>query len=149
MRYIYTDQSGVFQFDRYFAYLQTIRDELGEQIYAFAADRGRYCLDTPGTLHDSWLAILFLTLHPAEKSASKSVSIELLGPFHDRNIIFSYLDVVSVDIRFDFSNANSQVDLLVHEFRISNGVIEHECQFDGGRHLTIGCKRIECVEKLI
>ncbi|GAA0763856.1 hypothetical protein LRH25_32540 [Ideonella azotifigens] len=144
MNYIYKDASGAMRFDRYFEYLSKIKDQLGEHVFSFAADPGRYYLDTPGTLHDAWLSDLNIGSALLAKPLATNIEIKLLGAFHDREFLLQYQNVLKFDI--NWVATVSPVDLLTHEFRCIDSVIEHEYQFDHEMKLQISCTSMQWFE---
>lgn len=135
--------NGQFPYDRYFAYLKTIRDLLGENLYQFAADEGRHDLFSKTTLHDAWIDTLTLqTPYGAipERTNQETIRLTLLGPYHDRQIVLRYYGVTKFTMDFGFSGNSSKRDLLCHELRHEAGRVIHEFLFDRELTMEIHCK---------
>ena len=144
MHYIYFDTNGAARFDRYFKYLEDQKLALGDHVYSFASDPGRYYLDTPGTLHDAWLSNFVVDTDILSKPSTTAAEVRLLGPFHDRIFVMKYSNVIEYEI--NSTQSVSPIDLLTHEIRVVDGEIEHEYLFDKGMHLQIKCKSMQWAE---
>ncbi len=90
MQYIYRDD-GLIQFDRYKAYLDSIREKLPANTREFVF-KELYAFSEKEILHDAWLESLAIRERPATKAEERrSLEIELwlLGAFEDqRNSLF-------------------------------------------------------------
>jgi hypothetical protein len=140
VKYIYSDSEGNTKFDQYFQYLDKVRDELGDHLYAFAADPNRYYLNSAGTLHDAWLSSLQVEFNALAKPAVTDLEVKLLGPFHDRTFVLHYKNVKHFD--FNWAAFPSAVDLLTHELYVEGESRIHEYQFDHGVKVMIECESI-------
>jgi hypothetical protein len=149
MRHIYKDAKGYWTFDRYFAYLETVRAELPEAAYQFAAKFEHYSLESHTSMHDAWLERF--TLHEvAEADGSRSLRIETiyLGAYHDYRIRLNYRGVEGYSLSGpEQSEAPSEAghgDLLLHEVRLVRpGLCEHELEFASGAVFVIRFQDIE------
>ena len=141
MKYIYENEDGFTTYDRYFSYLETIKDVLPRHVYGFASDAGRYELRGPRTLHDSWIKEIIIS-HSRESSglcSSLNLELLLLSQDHDKVHRLCYVNVSN----YQFDNLcwekGRHNDLLFHEVRFENGRIEHELVFDGKVRILIVC----------
>ncbi len=171
MHYILQDD-GTINVDPYFAYLNTIKEQLPPGAPSFALKREHYTLWDRETLHDAWVE--FVTIRePAtgERSEHRHLQIDvcLLGPHHDRRIWLTYQHVKSYTLRmpreiqqsfldwkgqpasfFSLTNEDGHGDLYTHEVRISDkGFVIHELSFIGGSNMTIECSDILHREEFI
>jgi hypothetical protein len=152
--YIYEDEEGIICFDRYFEYLDKIKNIIPDDLYGFASDKERYSLHSKGSLHDSWLVSLVLSVDNPAKTSEQcltNVRIKLLGPYHDRIYELFYVNVK----RYLFANESTlhvlaRSDLLFHEIRInSNNRIEHVIKFDNDINIFIECSKMSFQESMI
>src|SRR5882724_5634901 len=84
---IHKNSAGIWQFDRYFDYLGSIRGRLAPHVAAFALPLERYSLDSPHSLHDAWLESLTIEeLAAGERGEQRNtrITVRLLGAYHDR-----------------------------------------------------------------
>jgi hypothetical protein len=143
--YIYDNDSGFTCYDKYFKYIDEIKDKLPLEIYLFASDKDRYDLSNRKSLHDSWITSLSVDYNdvPEDKDQfATTVNLELLGAYHDRKFILSYDNVYQYSIvKIHTKSRLRRDDLLIHEIRISDqGYLEHTIQFDGGLTFFVSCK---------
>ena len=151
MEYIRDPQTGIIDFDRYSAYLQTIRHKIPAHVYAFASDSRHFDLTSSSSLHDAWLESLTVA-EPAtgERGEIRSVEItlQLLGPFHDCRIHLRYTGLRHYCFTMPGSiqpegRTINHGDLVTHEIRLAaeNHLI-HELVFETGATLLIVCDDI-------
>jgi hypothetical protein len=158
MKYIYDGGEWMINFDRYAAYLESVRGQLPAHVYAFAADPNHFNLNSRSSLHDAWLEKLCV-VEPATGSRSEVRAIEihlrLLGPFHDRYINLVYTGVSMYDLgaparpgepRFTHT---AHGDLLTHEVRFENDRLVHEILFERKVTFLIECSDIKHSEEPI
>ena len=152
MKYIKTDARGFMTYDAYFEYLETIRDKLGENLYLFASDPERHNLSSHRSLHDAWIKSLTVKTSygsPGSESTDGDVDLVLLGPYHDRILTLNYSGVRACNVDFQFCQNGRKRDLLYHELRHENGIVEHELVFDGDMSIEIFCTGLICTEQLL
>jgi hypothetical protein len=122
---------------KYLAHLQAIKSVLPETLYSFASDPKSYSLGSHTSLHDSWLNSLRIDEN-ASGSRSENrwvdISLELLGPYHDFNIVLKYFRVSEYSIELAKAR-NGHGDLLIHEVdAVGEGKFLHNLSFaTGGR----------------
>jgi len=139
MKYVDVDERpgevGV-SMDRYFEYLRSVQQQFPPELYAYASKVEHYSLDSKNSLHDAWLVKAELSYR------EKELTLEFLGPWHDRNIILRYVGVkaYSFDLSVQFRDGDG--DVLVHEFRIDDGLITHEIAFHQGRTILVTAQNI-------
>ena len=146
MIYISEDEQG-WQLDSYFEYLASVRAQMPPAAYSFASDRRNYDLSSHQSLHDAWLEYLAIREPSSgERHELRRIEIEcvLLGPYHDKEIVLTYLDVASYALKTpkEFAAPPSadtgHGDLLMHEMRSdSTGLIVHEMVFSRGSEIVI------------
>lgn len=145
-------------FDRYAAYLESVRGQLPAHVYAFASDPNHFNLTSHSSLHDAWLETLCV-IEPATGPRAEVRAIEirlrLLGPFHDRYINLVYAGVSKYELDAPprpgephFTH-NAHGDLLTHEIRFENDRLIHEILFERGAIFLIECSDIKHSEEPI
>ena len=139
---------------RYAAYLETIRGQLPEHIYSFAANPDHFDLHSRNSLHDAWLEDLSITERgEGERSQIRSVEISLclLGAFHDRRIHLHYKGVRSYEVSMPSpSLCGHPRDLFTHEVRVGNtGLVIHELEFQNEGRIIVECADLRHSEELI
>lgn len=152
MKYIKDDGCGFTSFDAYFSYLDTVKDQLGERLYAFAADFSRYDLSSKGSLHDAWIRSIDVHIDHGKGDAQDSqsgITLVLIGPYHDRLHTLKYFGVKWSSWHLQFGGHDRYKDLLMHELRFEHGLLQHELEFDGGKTLEIHCLNIEHHEQIL
>jgi hypothetical protein len=118
-------------FDRYFDYLQGIKNELPEALAAFALDEERYALNGDKTLHDAWLLALNVSKSVDNANLETCVTLELLHAMHEKTIHICYSGVREIDFSLGTPEAKRPVDLLVHEFtKVDDKIFRHFIEFD-------------------
>ncbi len=151
MKYIY-NEDGTWKLSKYFNYLDTIKGLLSDNVADLVCDQRRYDLSSAESLHDAWLINYSVDeLHDEGNIRSRycKITIKLLGPFHDREFILTYNNIVSYDVSVNESTnlEKGHGDLIVHEFYLSDeGNYMHELLFSSGLVISIECKSINFVE---
>ena len=137
MNHILSDD-GMIDFDRYLAYLETVREKLPDHVFSFASDSRHFDLESRTSLHDAWLESAVVKEMPSSNEGNRKVDIvlTLLGPFHDRLIQLRYSDVeryslAALTSQQDLGNRPSgHGDLYTHEIRLGEkGQLVHELLF--------------------
>ena len=152
MRYITEDQRGFTSFDGYFDYVESIKHRLSEHLYAFASVASRYDLASKGSLHDAWLQSLRVEIDYGRENAAaqpSQITVILLGPFHDRLHTLKYTDVRWANLDLQLLGDDRKRDVLCHELRWEDGLLQHEFEFDGGGVLEFHCLNIEYQEHVL
>jgi hypothetical protein len=159
MHYILNDKVEGIDYFRYLEYLQTVKRDLPDHIYAFASDFRHFDLSSPSSLHDAWLESLTVR-EVASGSRNEirklEVKLSLLGPYHDRTIHLTYSGVE----RYSFDSParpgetryshTAHGDLLTHEIRLgTHGLFVHELLFERGSILLVEFSEfVHCEEPL-
>lgn len=142
MQYILHDASDGIDFDRYAAYLETVRAWIPLHVYAFASNVQHFDWMSTSSLHDAWLEELSVSEIASGKRHEvrrAQIEIRLLGPFHDRKIHLLYEGVTSY--RWSLPSGNgapryehtAHGDLYTHEVCLAaNGRLTHELLFERG-----------------
>lgn len=132
MKYIEIDpRTGTVSFEGYFEYLQAVKADFPPDLYAYAANPQHYCLDGKNSLHDSWLIGVQFGYR------SNEVVLALLGAWHDRKHILTYVGVEEYTIDLSVHYAAGDRDVLAHEFRLEAGLVVHEIAFTEGRFIVV------------
>jgi len=152
MEYILNSEIDGIDFDRYSAYVESIRSRLQPHIYAFASNPSYFDLHSHSSLHDAWLEKLTVReTSMGERNQLRQLEIHLclLGPYHDRWIHLNYVGVAQYSIVTPPKYAEPRYrhtahgDLLTHEIRLGqNGLLLHELLFERGSTLLIECADI-------
>jgi hypothetical protein len=151
LRLVYQNSAGIWQLDRYFDYLDSVREHLAPHVAAFALPAERYSLDSPHSLHDAWLESLIIEeLAAGERGEQRStrIAVRLLGAYRDRWHELTYSGVRSYRIAAGAAQGGHS-DLLVHEVRIGDaGLLAHEFLFASGAVINLECEDLCYVERL-
>ncbi|KPC49930.1 hypothetical protein [Amantichitinum ursilacus] len=153
MIYIREDMNGFMSYDKYFQYLESKKNEMKPDIYAFASDPSRHDLSSRGSLHDAWLDSIFFRAKNYiynDIEAQPDLTLNLLGPFHDRVHVLKYFEIKDCKLtNFDFFGNAREADLLYHEVRQENNLVEHEIVFDREIVIEITCASMRHAERLL
>jgi len=154
-------EPGIF-YGRYLEYVETIRDSLPEHIYQFASSEKYFTLNSPHSLHDSWLnSVEIREFRNGERPFDPVVGItlKLLGQHHDRIIILDYEEVVQyifegsrdVEGQSGFRYGDTfHGDVFTHEVRLSEkGTLIHEIVYVTESFLLIECKNFTYKEEIL
>ena len=98
-----------------------------------------YAVDTPQSLHDSWVQSLIIEERPivtGKSCRTQEIHVKLLGPDHDGYKYLDYEGVFAHSLVSPYENPFSgglqegHGDWLVEEVRLSeHGLVEHEIWF--------------------
>lgn len=143
MYWLKNDKNGVVNFDQYFNYIESVKESLPLRVYGFASNWDMYSLESPSSLHDSWMESFYIK--EDGKGNRKQVrectaKLALLGAFHDRRIILEYSEVQSYTVHsIELTNGfRGHADLALHELRAGDdGSVEHEIRFSNGGYIQI------------
>ena len=140
--------------DSYMSYLEAHQSKFPEHIYQFAADESRHNLQSPHSLHDSWLSSLSIK-EPrntgSEITAWPNIELILLGQMHDRNISLLYTNVHSYKIvgsKNPYNWADTfHGDIEAHKITLgSHATFLHEISFVSGSKILIEFEGFQCTE---
>lgn len=128
------DADVVAAFDRYRAYLVSLRDSFPSSAYALATSDWYFNFQDHRCPHDAWLELLSLTeavSSTPRESRGLSMRLRLLGAYHDGYIEILYPRVFAY--RFDvIDSTRGHRDWRYDEFRLSkDGRVLHEIEWDG------------------
>lgn len=143
-------------FDDYKKYMQKNKEKFPKHIYEFALDENRHTLDSPNSLHDSWMTSITIKenrdrAYPFEPQPT--IEIKLLGQRRDRDIILSYWGIERYSIEglknpYNWGDT-FQGDISCHEVKLSEqDLIIHEIQFVSNSKIIIVCRDFICSERL-
>jgi hypothetical protein len=146
----YVDKS----FDLYLEYLGENRARLPQNVFEFASNVERHTLNSPHSLHDSWLTSLTVKENRNKErpfEPQPTIELVLLGQMHDREIVLTYKGVTAYQIQGNKNPYNwtdtFQGDVSCHEVRINEqGMLVHEIEFVSNSRITITCKDFDCTE---
>ncbi len=128
---------------RYQAYLTSVRDTMPPGAYALATSDWYFNSEDHRAPHDAWLEALSIgeasldASQPADQHRGVTITIRLLGAYHDAHLEFSYRDVSRY--RLDFATPHhprhpGHRDWRYDEFRLApGGRVEHEIEWWGSR----------------
>jgi hypothetical protein len=133
------------QYGPYFVYLESVRRRMPANLYEFASNQHHYDLESPDSLHDSWLRSCNVAEAQAPNTDRHGLRVEicLLGPRHDRLIHLRYENVGAYSFnnpeRYQLPPENGgHGDLLVHELLVvGENEFSHEMLFSRGTTLFI------------
>lgn len=153
-KYIYEDENDITCFDKYFEYIESIKQELPTDLYEFASDVDRYNLSNKKSLHDAWLKSLIVNegnVTPDSNDSVTKIEIELLGHSHDRVFKLTYNKVTQYYLnKKEHERISKHDDLLAHEIRLnSKGEIEHVIEFDNEISFMVVCSSFKFDEYII
>ncbi|RDH45634.1 hypothetical protein [Zooshikella ganghwensis] len=143
-------------FDDYKGYMEENKDKFPSHVFEFATDVNRHHLDSPHSLHDSWMTSVIVreNRNPERPfDPEPTIEIELLGQKHDRSINLSYSGIERYTIEglknpYNWGDTY-QGDISCHEVRLSaEGFLIHEILFVSESKITIVCKDFQCSERL-
>jgi len=154
-KYIFEDSNGITTYDKYFEYIESVKNELSEEMYKLFSDVDRYNLTSVKSLHDSWLRTIqvndILNNEDEVEKIETSISIELLGPYHDRVFSLQYSGVKSYVFNKPARNIPIyHYDLLCHELRLNDkSSLEHMILFDNEISFLIEFSNFSFDEKIL
>lgn len=151
LKHIYVDETRTTCFDRYFLYIESIKEQLPVHLYRFASDVSRYELNGPSTLHDAWVEDVFLSTRYSDRSNAIAVAEAkvCLRKADDGFIAMTYSGVEG----FEYKNLPSRwpdkaTDLLVHEVSMeSSGLYSHLLVFDKDVYMKLIFKDFSLEDK--
>jgi len=143
-------------FEEYKKYLDANKEKFPENIFIFASDINRHQLNSPHSLHDSWLTSISIKENREIErpfNPKPTIRIELLGQMHDRDIVLLYegVEYYCMEGIKNLSNWGDTFhgDITSHQVTINaRGHVVHEIFFASGATVLIECKGVECEEKL-
>jgi len=123
-------------YPRYMAYLESVRDRFPSSALALAASGWYFDFSDHRCPHDAWLesvAISELGTGRRGESRTLSMTVRLLGAYHDGYIEFHYPQVFSYRLNVP-DGGNGHRDWRYDEFRLSeNGRLLHEIEWYGSQ----------------
>ncbi|TMO76393.1 hypothetical protein [Pseudoalteromonas aurantia] len=142
-------------FDEYISNLNSNRNNFPSELFEFAANTERYELNHPKSLHDAWVTSITIAenrnkVRPFEPSLS--ISLNLLGQQHDRDIFLNYLKVKSYELigtenPFNYGDT-FHGDVLTHEVSITGNGFQHIIELRSGSTFKVTFADFNCVEKI-
>jgi hypothetical protein len=149
------DRDGI-QYGNYLRYLSTVREFLPTHIYEFASAEHHFNLNSPHSLHDSWMESATISEKRQATAPFKpevQVNLRLLGQQHDRTIVLKYENVSSYTLEGRRGDSNWAVtfhgDVITHEVRVTNAnKVLHEILFRSDSRLLVECENFTHHEEL-
>jgi len=142
-------------FDEYISNLNSNKDNFPNELFEFAANIERYELNHPQSLHDAWVTSITIAenrnnVRPFEPSLS--ISLNLLGQQHDRDIVLNYLNVKSYEVLgaenpFNYGDT-FHGDVLTHEVSISGSLFQHVLELRSGSTFKVTFEKFNCLEQV-
>ena len=137
MKYVHIDaQTGKVNWDDYFEYLRSVREQFPSDLYSYAVSWERYSLDGGNSLHDAWL------VGAQFGYKAQDVSLEFIGARHDRRLTFQYLVVESYEFDLSVEYRLGDRDVFAHEFRMDGELISHEIVFSNRKSILIRSQNV-------
>jgi len=140
------DEYGTAVFDKYFDYIESIKNTMPKALSEFASNYERYELNGPLTLHDSWIDSIFLQKNYFDVNAIKQSTVKLKFLLANQNLLdLQYEDVSEFIYTYQPTKwPDRAVDLIVHEFdRNDDGSYSHLMAFDRNVWLKIVFKTFQ------
>jgi hypothetical protein len=135
---LYDEDTGDGAFARYLDYLESVRGELPPGAYALATSGWYFNSSDHRAPHDAWLADVSVAEFAAsgdQRRRSTSITIRLLGAYHDGYIELGYRDVTRYRLALeprDRDRGRGHRDWRHDEFRLAtDGRLEHEIEWWG------------------
>ena len=137
--------------------MESNKDSFPNHVYEFATDVNRHSLDSPHSLHGSWMTSITIKENRRSKrpfDPSPTIEINLLGPMHDREIVLAYSGVEKYRVDGIKNQKNwrdtYQGDILCHQVTLYRSeLITHEIQFASNSKIAITCISFTCTEREI
>jgi hypothetical protein len=137
MKYVEVDpHTGDVSWDAYFEYLRAVREDFPPELYSYAANGEHYCLDGRNSLHDAWLIGVQFGYRAQE------VVLAFLGAWHDRKHVLTYVGVETYALDIDVQYRSGDRDIVIHEFRVDDGLVTHEIVFSTGKSIVIRSRNV-------
>jgi hypothetical protein len=134
-------------FERYFEYLDSVKERMPREAYSFAAADWHYDHNDSRCPHDAWVEELVLA-EPSSGMRSEirdlEIRVRLLGAWHDGHIELTYAKVQSYlletprKLEYPMRPGKGHEDWMIDEVRLSeSGHVIHEVEFSRGSHWSI------------
>jgi hypothetical protein len=142
MRYILIPGLEGIQYGRYVSYLKSVKGKIPAHVYEFAISEKHFTLNSPNSLHDSWLETAQIKEVNCDGQSVERRRIDaqlvFLGQTHDRRIILDYTDISyyvfhAPDRRGDarFENVVAHGNCFTHEITLGHAnTLIHEFLFE-------------------
>lgn len=139
LKHIYTDENRINRFDRYFSYIDSVRECLPENLYLFASDVSRYELSNEKSLHDAWIEEITFQNQYVENAIEESNVFLKLALASGKGISICYTGVLGYEFHgIPSVRPNKATDLLTHEVSLeSGGLYSHTLVFDKNVYLKV------------
>jgi len=142
------------RFQAYYAYLESVREKMPPDAFAFAVASWHYDHSDHRCPHDAWLDRLAL-LEPASGARSEirhiDTRVSLLGAYHDGRLELEHKRVVNYCLTKEAGLTSrgerllGHGDWLIDELRLSEREhVVHEIVFRNSCHWIIECEDITC-----
>jgi hypothetical protein len=138
----------------YYAYIESIKDKLPENVYRFAVADWHYDHEVHRCPHDGWIEAFLIKENATGKRKERrwlDIEVRILNAFHDGHIEITYNNVASYHLN-KLSNEkflnpdiinDGHGDWLIDEIRLSDkGYVIHEIIFRRNSRWLIECEDI-------
>lgn len=153
MKYIHIPGDDAIEWDRYYAYIEPLKDSFPAHFRDLATNSVYYDLSSAESLHDAKLADLRITELPPDEIAEipsiLHIHIELRGARRRTNLLYKDVRRYGLTGENDFGYFDSfHSDLYTHEFRIeTDGYFTHEMEFVTASRFLIEFKDLEVTQQ--
>ncbi|MBA3614687.1 MAG: hypothetical protein M3Q62_06310 [Actinomycetota bacterium] len=140
-------EEGAALFQRYYEYLDSVKERMPQGAYSFAVADWHYDHDDPRCPHDAWVeALVVAELSSGTRSETRDleVRVRLLGALHDGHIELTYTKVQSYlfetprKLEHPMRPSKGHEDWMIDEVRLSeSGYVLHEVEFSRGSRWVI------------
>jgi len=131
---------------KYCAYLESVREQLPNSAYEFAAAPWHYDFGDHRAPHDGWVEELIIREPAAgdrKQNRSLEIHVRLDAAYHDGHIELSYSGVRSYSLDSGLTNGLGHGDWLYDEIRLSkHGAVLHEVEWSNGGLWLIECEDV-------
>lgn len=130
---------GIWDFNEYMEYIESIKDSIPTNIRDFVADEKRYMFNSLDTLYDAQLISI--------KFCKNGICVLFVAPYYDKFYKFVFKDVSKLVMSGIPDNLMS---LLIHEFSVKNTEnYTYRFVFFCGTEVKISCSKIDICEQKI
>jgi hypothetical protein len=140
-------EEGAALFERYYEYLDGVKEKMPQEAYSFAVADCHYDHDDPRCLHDGWveeLVVAEISSGTRSEIRDLQVRVRLLGAWHDGHIGLTYTKVQSYlfetprKLEHPMRPNKGHEDWVIDEVRLSeSGCVLHEVALSRGSRWVI------------
>jgi hypothetical protein len=134
-----TPQEFDSEWKRYRAYLKSQEGRLPEATREVVLADWYHDRSDPRCPHDGWVELAKILSHDKKPT---TITITLLGAYHNGHITFEYEDVSEYSLRDTGPHRDGNRDWLQDEVRMAGKMVAHEILFGRGVRWLITCRAI-------